>query len=53
LASALRAQKVDFDELIFPDEAHTFLLYRTWYAAYAASAKFFQRHLQVEAHATQ
>jgi dipeptidyl aminopeptidase/acylaminoacyl peptidase len=45
LAAALRRQKVEFQELIFPDEAHNFLLFRDWFAAYAASADFFDRHL--------
>ncbi|MGC2160357.1 MAG: prolyl oligopeptidase family serine peptidase [Silvibacterium sp.] len=45
LAAALRQQKVEFQELIFPDEAHNFLLYRDWFAAYTASAKFFDQHL--------
>jgi len=46
LAAALRRQKVQFQELIFPDEAHTFLLFRDWFAAYSASADFFDRHLR-------
>jgi dipeptidyl aminopeptidase/acylaminoacyl peptidase len=45
LAAALRQHNVKFQELIFPDEAHTFLLFRHWLAAYTASAEFFDRHL--------
>jgi dipeptidyl aminopeptidase/acylaminoacyl peptidase len=45
LASALRRQKVDVEELIFPDEVHDFLLYRSWRAAYEAAARFFDRKL--------
>jgi len=30
LVDALRRQKVDFEELIFPDEIHEFLLRRDW-----------------------
>ena len=45
LAAALRARNVPFQELIFPDEAHNFLLHRTWVAAYTATADFFDRHL--------
>jgi hypothetical protein len=30
-------------------EVHNFLLYRDWYAAYSASAEFFQRHLKAPA----
>jgi len=45
LAAALRARNVPFQELIFPDEAHDFLMHRTWMAAYTAAADFFDRHL--------
>lgn len=46
LAAALRNQKVDVEELVFPDEIHDFLLHRDWVAAYAAGAEFFERHLK-------
>ncbi len=46
LAEALRKQKVDVEELIFPDEIHDFLLHRDWLAAYSAGAEFFAKHLQ-------
>ncbi|HTZ90373.1 MAG TPA: prolyl oligopeptidase family serine peptidase [Alloacidobacterium sp.] len=46
LAEALRKQKVDVEELIFPDEIHDFLLHRDWLAAYSAGAGFFARHLK-------
>jgi len=45
LVDALRRQKVEFEELIFPDEIHDFLLRRDWVRAYAASADFFGRKL--------
>jgi dipeptidyl aminopeptidase/acylaminoacyl peptidase len=45
LVDALRRQKVDFEELIFPDEIHDFLLRRDWVRAYAAGAEFFSRKL--------
>ncbi len=45
LANALRKQGVEFEQLVFPDEIHGFLLYRSWLAAYTAEADFFQRHL--------
>ncbi|MGA2848406.1 MAG: prolyl oligopeptidase family serine peptidase [Terracidiphilus sp.] len=45
LIDALRRQKVDFEELIFPDEIHDFLLRRDWVKAYTASAAFLQRKL--------
>jgi dipeptidyl aminopeptidase/acylaminoacyl peptidase len=45
LVEALRHQKVEFEELIFPDEIHDFLLRRDWVRAYKASAEFFGRNL--------
>ena len=45
LADALRRRDVEHDVLIFPDEVHDFLLWRTWRAAYDASAKFLIRYL--------
>jgi len=46
LADALRRRHVDVEELVFPDEIHDFLLYRTWLAAYQAAAGFFERKLK-------
>lgn len=46
LAAALRRQHVPFQELVFPDETHTFLLHRDWVAAYAATAEFFSKYLK-------
>jgi dipeptidyl aminopeptidase/acylaminoacyl peptidase len=40
LADALRRRKVEVEELIFPDEAHDFLLYRSWREAYNATVRF-------------
>jgi dipeptidyl aminopeptidase/acylaminoacyl peptidase len=45
LAYALRKRQVDVEELIFPDEVHDFLLYRTWRDAYEATARFFGQRL--------
>ncbi len=45
LVEALRRQKVEFEELIFPDEIHDFLLRRDWIRAYTATAGFFSRKL--------
>jgi dipeptidyl aminopeptidase/acylaminoacyl peptidase len=45
LVDALRRQKVEFEELIFPDEIHDFLLRRDWVRAYTASADFLNRKL--------
>ena len=52
LANALRKQGVEYEELIFPDEIHEFLLHRSWLAAYTAEADFFQRHLHAVAPAS-
>jgi dipeptidyl aminopeptidase/acylaminoacyl peptidase len=45
LTFALRKQHVEFEQLIFPDEIHDFLLFRTWVAGYSAAADFLDRHL--------
>jgi dipeptidyl aminopeptidase/acylaminoacyl peptidase len=46
LAQALRQQNVDFEQLIFPDEIHDFLLHRHWLESYKAAADFFARKLR-------
>jgi len=46
LVEALRAQGVEFEELIFPGEVHEFLLTESWIKAYTAAADFFRRRLQ-------
>lgn len=46
IAEVLRKQGVDFEQLIFPDEVHGFLLHRNWLAAYKATADFFDRKLK-------
>ncbi|HUK15363.1 MAG TPA: prolyl oligopeptidase family serine peptidase [Bryobacteraceae bacterium] len=46
LADALRLRKVEVEELIFPDEAHDFLLYRSWRDAYRATVQFFSHKLR-------
>jgi dipeptidyl aminopeptidase/acylaminoacyl peptidase len=46
LAQRLREQKVEFEEIIFPDEIHYFLLWKTWVAGYKAAADFFNRKLK-------
>lgn len=45
LVEALRRQKVDVEELIFPDEIHDFLLRRDWIRAYSAAAEFLERKM--------
>jgi dipeptidyl aminopeptidase/acylaminoacyl peptidase len=49
LVEALRQQGVDFEQLIFPDEIHDFLLHRTWVAGYTAAAEFLDRRLAARA----
>jgi dipeptidyl aminopeptidase/acylaminoacyl peptidase len=46
LVEALRRQHTPFEELIFPNEIHDFLLHRDWVTAYKATAQFFVKHLQ-------
>lgn len=46
LVEALRKRNVPFEELIFPNEIHDFLLARHWVEAYQATADFFARKLQ-------
>jgi dipeptidyl aminopeptidase/acylaminoacyl peptidase len=46
LAEALRKQNVEFEQLVFPDEIHDFLLHRTWLAAYHATIEFFDKHFK-------
>jgi len=45
LAAALRKQGVEFEQLIFPDDVHDFLLHRNWLRAYAAATDFLGRKL--------
>ncbi|PYT00723.1 MAG: hypothetical protein DMF65_08405 [Acidobacteria bacterium] len=46
LARRLREQNVEFEQLVFPDEVHDFLLHRHWLAAYRAASDFFDRKLK-------
>jgi dipeptidyl aminopeptidase/acylaminoacyl peptidase len=46
LAAALRQQHVYYEELIFPNEIHDFLMHRHWVEAYEATADFFARKLR-------
>jgi dipeptidyl aminopeptidase/acylaminoacyl peptidase len=46
LVQRLRKNNVPFEELIFPDEIHDFLLWRSWVRAYQAEAEFFHRKLK-------
>jgi len=45
LVQRLREHNVQFEEIIFPDEIHDFLLWKTWIRGYKATADFFDRKL--------
>jgi len=45
LVEALRKQGVPFQQLVFPDEVHIFLLHSTWLRAYQAASNFFDHYL--------
>jgi dipeptidyl aminopeptidase/acylaminoacyl peptidase len=45
LVQRLRKQNVQFEELIFPDEIHDFLLWKSWIKGYSAAAEFFGKTL--------
>ena len=38
LVQRLRANHVPFEQIVFPDEIHDFLMWKTWVHAYAATA---------------
>ena len=46
LAQRLRARKIPFEYVVFPDDIHDFLLWKNWVRAYDAGAKFFDRVLK-------
>jgi dipeptidyl aminopeptidase/acylaminoacyl peptidase len=46
LIQRLRRQNVELEQIIFPDEIHDFLLWRTWVKGYMATADFFDRKLK-------
>ena len=46
LAQRLRENHVHVEVLVFPDEIHGFLMFKTWLKAYGATADFFARMLQ-------
>jgi len=48
LVEALRAQGVEFEEIIFPGEVHEFLLEESWIKAYRAAGDFLARKLKPE-----
>jgi dipeptidyl aminopeptidase/acylaminoacyl peptidase len=46
LVAALRKQGVEFQQIVFPDEIHDFLMHTTWLRAYHAASDFFDGHLK-------
>jgi len=48
LAVELRKRGVEFEELVFPDEVHDFLVHAHWLDAYRAAADFFERKLRAK-----
>ncbi|NOT62562.1 MAG: prolyl oligopeptidase family serine peptidase [Acidobacteria bacterium] len=46
LARRLREQKVEFEQLVFPDEVHDFLLHRHWVEIFNKSFDFLERKLK-------
>jgi N-acyl-D-amino-acid deacylase len=46
LARRLREQKVEFEQLVIPDEVHDFLLHRSWIEVFKASFDFLERKLK-------
>jgi dipeptidyl aminopeptidase/acylaminoacyl peptidase len=47
LVQRLRQQNVEFEEIVFPDEIHDFLLWKSWVQAYRATAEFFGKRFGV------
>jgi dipeptidyl aminopeptidase/acylaminoacyl peptidase len=45
LAESLAKQGVEYEQLIFPDEVHGFLLHENWVSAFEATLDFFDRKL--------
>jgi dipeptidyl aminopeptidase/acylaminoacyl peptidase len=45
VAEVLRKQGVHVEQLIFPDEVHSFLLHQSWIKAYEAAFEFINREL--------
>jgi dipeptidyl aminopeptidase/acylaminoacyl peptidase len=46
LVQALRQNGVEFEELVFPDEIHDFLVHGHWLKAYHAAEDFLERRLK-------
>jgi dipeptidyl aminopeptidase/acylaminoacyl peptidase len=48
LVENLREQGIHYEQLIFPDEVHSFLLHKSWVKAYTAAADFFGRQFKTQ-----
>ena len=48
LVQRLRAANVPFEQIVYPDEIHGFLLWRHWVASYKATAEFLTKQLKPE-----
>ncbi len=46
LVEELRARGVEVEQLVFPDEVHSFLRNASWKAAYSAASEFLERRLK-------
>lgn len=46
MVEKLRERKVYFEELVFPDDIHDFLLFKNWLKGYRTAADFFERKMQ-------
>ena len=46
LVARLRTQGVTFEQMVYPDDVHDFLLHRHWLEVYRAAAAFFDKHLK-------
>jgi len=49
LVQRLRETHVPMEQLVFPDEIHGFLMWKTWIRTYSATADFFDRMLKQSA----
>lgn len=47
LAEVLREKGISVEQLVFPDEVHSFILHRNWVKAYEAAIEFIQRQIQL------
>jgi dipeptidyl aminopeptidase/acylaminoacyl peptidase len=47
LVEGLRARGVPFELIVYPDEVHSFTLYRRWFRTYSATADFFDKYLRL------